>query len=76
MARETLTDEQVEQEIERLRGSEAVKLACKFEAYQYRRRNYLYRLRQQEKKGLKLMQEGISMENLDDFLQEGGELND
>lgn len=73
MARETLTDEQVEQEIERLRSSEAVKLVYKYEAYQYRRRSYMYRLRNQEKKGLKLMREGINMDNLDEFLQEGGD---
>lgn len=73
MARETLTDDQVEQEIERLRGSEAVKLAFKYEAYQYRRRQYMYTLRQKEKKGLRLMQEGIRLDNLEDMMQEGGD---
>ena len=73
MARESLTDEQVEQEIERLRGSEAVKLAYKYEAYQYRRRQYMYTLRQKEKKGLRLMQEGIRLDNLEDMMQEGGD---
>lgn len=73
MAKESLTDDQVEQEIERLRGSEAVKLAYKYEAYQYRRRQYMYTLRQKEKKGLRLMQEGIRLDNLEDMMQEGGD---
>lgn len=76
MPREALSDNQVEQEIERLRNSEAVKLAYRYEAYQYRRRNYLYTLRQKEKKGLKLMQEGISTENLENIFQEGVDFND
>lgn len=73
MAKESLTDDQVEQEISRLRGSEAVKLAFKYEAYQYRRRQYMYALRQKEKKGLRLMQEGIRLDNLEDMMQEGGD---
>lgn len=76
MPREALSDNQVEQEIERLRNSEAVKLAYRYEAYQYCRRNYLYTLRQKEKKGLKLMQEGISTENLENIFQEGVDFND
>lgn len=76
MPREALSDNQVEQEIERLRNSEAVKLAYRYDAYQYRRRNYLYTLRQKEKRGLKLMREGISMENLENIFQEGVDFND
>lgn len=73
MARESLTDDQVEQEIARLRGSEAVKLAFKYEAYQYKRRQYLYALRQKEKKGLQLMRDGVSLDNLEGTMQEDGE---
>lgn len=75
MAREILNDEQVEQEIERLRGSDAVKLALKYEAYLYRRRQYLYMLRQKEKKGIRLMQEGINLSNLKEMIQEDGEMD-
>ena len=45
-----LTDEQVEQEIERLNASEAVALARKKARLEYRRRQYLYQLRDFEKK--------------------------
>ena len=50
-----------------------MKLAYKYEAYQYRRRQYMYTLRQKEKKGLRLMQEGIRLDNLEDMMQEGGD---
>ena len=49
-----LTDEQVEQEIEKLQGSPLVKLARKEERIRYVRRQYLYTLRQYEKKGKEL----------------------
>ena len=49
--KEHLTDEQVEQEIERLKQSPLVKLAKKEEMIRYRRRQYLYKLKGYEKKG-------------------------
>lgn len=60
-----LTDEQVEQEIERLNASEAVALARREARLRYRRRQYLYTLRDLEKKGQALMKSGITREVLD-----------
>ena len=65
MAKEFLTDEEVEQEIERLRESDLVKLAKKEARIRYRRRQYLYQLRGYEKKGRELMEAGITMEILE-----------
>ena len=62
-----LTDEQVEDEIQRLKDSDAVKLVWKYNAVRYRRRQYLYSLRQQEKQGLKLMERGVTMENMEEM---------
>ena len=60
-----LTDEQVEREIERLNASEAVALARRKARLQYRRRQYLYQLRDLEKKGKALLEAGITREVLD-----------
>ena len=60
-----LTDEQVEQEIERLNASEAVALARRKARLDYRRRQYLYTLRDLEKKGQALLKAGITREVLD-----------
>lgn len=67
MARETLTDEQVEQEIARLQKSPHVKLADKERRVRNRRRMYLYHLRQMEKKGQELEASGITSDVLDDM---------
>ena len=60
-----LTDKQVEQEIERLKQSPYVKLAKTEEKIRYRRRQYLYGLRQYEKKGKELSKAGITIEMLE-----------
>ena len=60
-----LTDEQVEQEIERLKKSPYVKLAKKDEQIRYRRRQYLYGLRNYEKKGKELAKAGMTIEILE-----------
>lgn len=60
-----LTDEQVEEEIARLLESEAVKLAKHAQRLKYRRRQYLYQLRDYEKKGKALIEAGITREMLD-----------
>ena len=65
MAKEFLTDEQVEVEIEKLVDSPLVKLARKEERIRYKRRQYLYTLRSYEKKGLELLNAGITMEILE-----------
>ena len=65
MAKEILTDEMVELEIERLWSSEEVKLAKKEMNIKYKRRQYMYQLRCLEKRGKQLMAEGITMENIE-----------
>lgn len=65
MANNWITDEQVEDEIARLLNSPHVKLAQKERRVRYRRRQYMYGLRQLEKKGQQLAAEGITMESLD-----------
>lgn len=65
MAREFLTDDEVEAEIERLSKSEAVALARREQRIKYRRRQQLYTLRAYEKRGRQLMAEGVTMEALD-----------
>lgn len=64
MAHERLTDEQVEQEIQRLQSSPYVKLANQERRLRERRRMYLYGLRQLEKKGKALAESGITPESL------------
>lgn len=59
-----ITDEQVELEIKRLRESEYVKIAKEEQRIRYRRRQYLYTLRQYEKKGKELAESGITIEVL------------
>lgn len=78
MAKEKLSDEQVELEIQRLQASEDVKLANRYERVIKRRRKYLYWLRQREKQGKALKELGITMEKLRDEeylaeMMEGGE---
>lgn len=65
MAREFLTDEEVEAEIERLTKSDAVKLARREQRIKYRRRQQMYTLRAYEKRGKQLMAECVTMEALD-----------
>ena len=64
MAREFLTDEQVEKEIDRLNASPLVKLAKKEQRIRYKRRQYLYQLRNLEKRGWELQTAGITMDIL------------
>ena len=72
MAREFgLTDEQVEQEIERLRNSPLVALARREQRIRYRRRQFLYQLRDLEKKGEALQKAVIDMEVLNALAELG-----
>ena len=70
MPKEFLTDEAVEEEIERLRGSELVALARREERIRYRRRQYMYQLRAYEKRGGQLQADGITMEYLSSLADE------
>ena len=69
-AKEFLTDEQVEQEIERLRQSPLVALARREQRLRYKRRQFLYQLRDLEKKGRALENAGITMEVLNGLCEE------
>lgn len=71
MAKDYLTDEQVEREIERLQNSPLVALARKEQRIRYQRRQYLYTLRNFEKKGRELEKAGITMEMLQNLGAEG-----
>ena len=73
MAKKFLTDEEVEQEIERLRESDLVKLARREARIRYRRRQFLYQLRNLEKKGQELQDAGITREMLDNMEVEESE---
>lgn len=68
-----LTDEEVEKEIERLTASPAVALARREARLKYKRRQYLYQLRDLEKKGKALMDAGITREILDQMYEACGE---
>lgn len=73
MAKNWLTDEQVEKEIEELKDSPYVKLARKDEQIRYRRRKYLYTLRAYEKMGKELEKSGVTMEMLESLDKLGEE---
>lgn len=73
MAKEILTDEEVEREIERLQEDDDVKLAKKEQRIRYKRRQYLYQLRNYAKKGRELREAGITMEMLESIDREAGE---
>ena len=64
MAKEFLTDEQVEMEIDRLLHSDAVRLAKLEIRIKNRRRQYMYSLRTMERRGKQLANQGITMERL------------
>ena len=66
MAKDFLTDEQVEAEMGRLRGSPLVARARREQRGKHRRRQYLYQLRDLEKKGKALAEAGITMDILND----------
>lgn len=68
MKRDYLTDEQVEEEIERLTNSPEVQLARQEQRIKYRRRQYMYQLRNMEKRGKELMEKGVTEETLEAVL--------
>ena len=68
MAKDFLTDEQVEMEISRLSKSDAVQLAKKEIRIKYKRRQYMYQLRNLEKRGKQLKKDGITFENMEEKL--------
>lgn len=65
MARKITPDELIDAEIERLRKSDAVKLAQKEQRLIHRKRKYLSDLRWLEKRGKALMAQGWTLDTLD-----------
>ncbi len=59
-----LTDEQVEIEIAKLLESPYVKLAKLEQRIKYRRRQYMYQLRNYEKRGQALSEQGVTEDTL------------
>ena len=68
MASEWLTDEEVEEEINKLQESEYVKLARKEVRLKYKRRQKLYSIRTLEKRGKHLAAEGITLETIEELI--------
>ena len=68
MAKDWLTDQEVESEIESLRTSPMVQLARKEQHLKYNRRQTLYQLRNLEKRGCQLADKGITMDNMEEML--------
>ena len=68
MAKDWLTDEQVELEIDRLKTSPMVQLARKEIRIKYKRRQELYTLRNLEKRGKQLAKMGITTDNIEVML--------
>lgn len=64
------TDIDVEIEIERLSGSEYVKLARREKYLQNKRRQHMYTLRCLERRGRELAKAGVTLESLNAQLQE------
>lgn len=65
MKREFTPEELVDAEIERLKKTDAVKLAQKEQRLIHRKRKYLANLRWLEKRGKKLMEEGWTLDTLE-----------
>ena len=66
MARKTMTDYEVEQEIKRLKESPLVALGKQEQRLIYKRRQYMYTLRWLESRGKELSEMGITLENIED----------
>ncbi len=66
MAKEYLTDAQVDTEIGRLLDSKMVKLARRDQTIRNRKRQYMYQLRWLEKRGIELARMGVTLESLEE----------
>lgn len=65
MSRKITPEELVDAEIERLKKTDAVKLAEKEQRLLYRKRKYLAQLKWLEKRGNKLMADGWTLDTLE-----------
>lgn len=68
MAKNFLTDEDVEREIARLSTTDEVKPARRELRLKYKRRQQLYTLRALEKRGKELAEAGITIDNIDEMM--------
>jgi hypothetical protein len=68
MAKTFITDAQIEEEIARLSKSPYVKLARQQERIKFQRRQYLCGLRDLEKKGKALYEQGITNDNIEEMV--------
>lgn len=68
MAKRTMTDYEVEQEIARLKASPEVALAKREQQLIYRRRQYMYQLRWLEGRGKELMAMGVTSDTIEEQL--------
>ena len=76
MAKEFLNEEQVQEEIARLRTSPMVRLARKEQSIKYKHRQVLYQLRNLEKRGIQLAEMGLTMENISRVLSKHLSIDD
>ena len=65
MARKIMTDEIMNEELERLNASPYVKLAQKELSIKYKKRRILYTMRNLEKRGRVLEANGFTLENME-----------
>lgn len=72
----TYTPERVDAEIARLNASPAVALARKEEAIRYKRQKYMHHLQWMERRGQALMDAGITMDNIAEWMASGSTLED
>lgn len=70
MTRRPTPEELVDAEIERLRKTDEVRLAQKYQRLLYRKRKYLADLRWLEKRGKKLMEEGWTLDTIELLFKE------
>ena len=69
MAKRTLTDIEVEQEIARLKQSPFVAIAKQEQRLIYKRRQLMYNLRWLENRGRELSELGVTMENIEEQIK-------
>lgn len=65
-----MTDEEVEREIARLNASADVRLAKMEMRIKNKRRQYMYQLRNLERKGRELASQGLTVDNIEEALSE------
>ena len=68
MKRKPTPEELIDAEIERLKQTDEVKLAQKYQRLLNRKRKYMADLRWLEKRGKQLKADGITMENMEEKL--------